>query len=422
MVPKYTALIIFGVAYVLFIALPQRRVYVAAGASLLMIICGVISTWHALAAINWNVIGIFVGNLIVADILVESRAPAYLAELIAQRSRNTAWAVLLICVLTGFVSAFVDNVATVLLVAPVALSLARKLNLNPKKMLVGIAVSSNLQGAATLIGDTPSMLLATTAGMDFMDFFFWHGRPGIFFAVQFGALASFFVLYCVFRPLTAKTDLPITESVRSWFPAGLLGALIVTLALVSLIPNRPSYTAGAICMLAGGIAILWEKLVNKGSIIEGLRSLDYETMFFLMGIFVLVGSVSKTGWIEQFAHLLSDMVGMNVLAGYVLLISVAVLLSAVVDNIPFLAAMLPVVADMCSAMHINPTLYYFGLLIGASLGGNVTPIGASANIVVCGLLKKEGYPVRFGEFMAIGVPFTLAATLAASLLVWWLWR
>jgi len=419
---KYTALIIFGVAYVLFVALPQRRVFVAAAASLLMLLCGVISPWHALTAINWNVIGIFVGNLIVADILVESRAPAYLAELIVQRSRNTAWAVLLICVLTGFVSAFVDNVATVLLVAPVAISLARKLNLNPKKILIGIAISSNLQGAATLIGDTPSMLLATTAGMDFMDFFFWHGKPGIFFAVQFGALASFVVLFFVFRPLTDKTDLGITETVRSWFPACLLGALIITLALVSLIPSRPSYTAGALCMLAGVIAIVWEKFVNKGSIIDGLRSLDYETTFFLIGIFVLVGSVTKTGWIEQFAQLLSDMVGTNVLAGYVLLITVAVALSAVVDNIPFLAAMLPVVAGMCGAMHINPTLYYFGLLIGASLGGNVTPIGASANIVACGLLKKEGYPVRFGEFMSIGVPFTLAATLAASLFVWWLWR
>mgnify|MGYP000957151697 CR=1 FL=1 len=197
---------------------------------------------------------------------------------------------------------------------------------------------------------------------------------------------------------------------------------VTALALTSLIPGRPPYTAGLICMLAGCVAIAWEKLINKGSIVEGLRSLDYETTFFLMGIFILVGSINATGWIEQFADVLSKTVGTNVLAGYILLIAVAVALSAVVDNIPFLAAMLPVVADMCGQMQINPSLYYFGLLIGASLGGNVTPIGASANIVACGLLRKEGYPVRFGEFMAIGVPFTLAATVAASLLVWWIWR
>lgn len=420
--PKYLALFIFAAAYVLFVLLPQHRVYVATAASLAMLLCRVISPWQALTSINWNVIGIFVGNLIVADILVESRAPAYLAEVIVQRSRNTAWAILFICTLTGFVSAFVDNVATVLLVAPVALSIAHKLNLNPKRMLIGIAISSNLQGAATLIGDTPSMLLANAAGMDFVDFFVWHGKPSIFFAVQLGALASFIVLYAFLRHLTTKTDIGITETVHSWFPTILLSCLIVTLALASLFPNRPPYTAGLICMIAGGIAILWEKLVNKGSIIEGLRSLDYETTFFLMGIFILVGSVSATGWIEKFAHTLSDLIGTNVLVGYVLLIAVAVALSAVVDNIPFLAAMLPVVSNLCSAMHITPTLYYFGLLIGASLGGNITPIGASANIVACGLLKKEGHPVRFGEFMFMGVPFTLAATITAACFIWWLWR
>ncbi|MCX7847479.1 MAG: SLC13 family permease [bacterium] len=420
--PQYLALFIFAAAYVLFVILAQHRVYVAAAASIAILACGVLTLPQAVASINWNVIGIFVGNLIVADILVESRAPAYFAEVIVQRAPNTAWAILFICTLTGFVSAFVDNVATVLLVAPVALSVAHKLALNPKKILIGIAISSNLQGAATLIGDTPSMLLATAAGMDFVDFFFWHGKPGIFFAVQCGAAASFFVLYLVFRSLTTTTDIGVTEKVRSWFPTILLSVLVSTLALVSLIPSRPSYTAGLICMLAGFVAILWEKFVNKGSIIDGLRSLDYETTFFLMGIFILVGSVSATGWIERFANLLAKLVGTNVLAGYILLISVAVILSAIVDNIPFLAAMLPVVTDLCHAMHINPTLYYFGLLIGASLGGNITPIGASANIVACGLLKKEGYPVRFSEFMAIGLPFTLTATTAAALFIWWVWR
>jgi Na+/H+ antiporter NhaD/arsenite permease-like protein len=179
--------------------------------------------------------------------------------------------------------------------------------------------------------------------------------------------------------------------------------------------------AGIICVIFGIISLFWEKFIYKNSVMEGIKSLDWETTFFLVGIFILVGSVTLTGWIEVIADSLSRLVGSNIFLGYTLLVFLSVLLSAFIDNVPFLAAMLPVAMSMSDKLHLNPSLFLFGLLIGTSLGGNITPIGASANIVVCGLLKKEGYEVKFKDFVKIGLPFTLAAVSVAYLFIWFIW-
>ncbi len=419
---RVISLLIFIIAYISFIFFPKKRTHIAVLGAIFLILSRVISFKEAFLSINWNVMGIFVGTLIVADIFMESRVPAYIAEIIVDRARNTAWAILSICVLTGFISAFVENVATVLIVAPIALSLAKKLKINPINMMIAIAVSSNLQGTATLIGDPPSMLLGGFARMNFGDFFFYKGRPSVFFAVELGALASFFVLYFIFRKHKEKTELLAVEKVKSWVPTGILVTLIISLALSSFFDTEFSYMAGMLCMVFGIVSMLWEKFVNKGSILEGIKSLDWETTFFLMGIFVLVGSIVLTGWIEVISGFLSGLVGGNIFLGYTLLVFISVFLSAFIDNVPFLAAMLPVAMSMSDKLQINPSLFLFGLLIGASLGGNITPIGASANIVACGLLKKEGYEVKFKDFVKIGLPFTLVAVTAAYLFIWFVWK
>ncbi len=419
---KITAGIIFVCAYALFVILPKRRTYTAVSGAILLVLLGVLSIVDAFKAIHWNVMGIFVGTLVVADLFMESRVPAYLAEVIVDRARNTAWAILLICMMTGFISAFVENVATVLIVAPIAFALARKLQISPVKMMIAIAISSNLQGTATLIGDPPSMLLAGHTKMNFLDFFVYKGRPGIFFAVQVGAIASFVVLYFLFSKQKEKRQLVRIEKVSTWIPTIILVVLIVALAVSSFYDTGFNYMAGVMCVIAAVICILFKALFKAGKpIAEGLKSLDWDTAFFLMGVFILVGSLTNTGWVKTSADFLSGLVGSNIFMGYTLLVFVAVFLSAFIDNVPFLAAMLPVAGQMAVNLNVNPSLFYFGLLIGASLGGNVTPIGASANIVACGLLKKSGHNVRFGEFMKIGLPFTLAAVTAAYLFVWFIW-
>lgn len=419
--PKIISLLVFITSYLLFIFLPKKRTHIAVLGAILLILSRVISFKDAFSSINWNVMGIFVGTLIIANIFMESRVPAYLAEVIVDRAKSTAWAILSVCLLTGFISAFVENVATVLIVAPIALSLAKKLKINPVNMMIAIAISSNLQGTATLIGDPPSMLLGGFARMNFGDFFFYKGRPSIFFAVELGALISFMVLYLFFRGHKEKVQLLPIEKVKSWVPTAILVSLIFALAISSFLDTGFTYIAGTLCMIFGVISILWEKFVNKSPILDGIKSLDWETTFFLMGIFILVGSITLTGWIEIISDTLSHRVGGNIFMGYTLLVFISVFLSAFIDNVPFLAAMLPVALSMSNKLAINPSLFLFGLLIGASLGGNITPIGASANIVACGLLKKEGYEVRFKDFVKIGLPFTLVAVSAAYLFVWVIW-
>ncbi len=421
MEPKIIALLIFIISYALFVILPQRRTIVALVGSLLLVLTQAISFKDAFLAVNWNVMGIFVGTLIIADVFMQSRVPAYIAEIIVDKATNTTWSILLICLLTGIISAFVENVATVLIVAPIALALAKKLKINPTKMMISIAVSSNLQGTATLIGDPPSMLLGGFAKMNFGDFFFYKGRPSIFFAVELGALVSFIVLYFIFSKHREKAQLIPVEKVKSWVPTVLLLSLIIFLALSSFFDTGFNYMAGQICMIFGIIALLWEKFVNKRSIVAGMKGLDWDTTFFLMGIFIIVGGLSLTGWIEVLANYLAGLVGGNIFLGYTAIVFLSVILSAFIDNVPFLAAMLPVAMIMSSKLQVSPSLFLFGLLIGASLGGNITPIGASANIVACGLLKKEGYPVKFNDFMKIGIPFTLAAVTAAYLFFWFIW-
>jgi Na+/H+ antiporter NhaD/arsenite permease-like protein len=420
--PAFISITLFLLAYLLFIAFPAKRTWVAITAAVLIVLTKVISPQEAFLAINWNVMGIFVGTLVIADSFMESRVPAYIAEHIVNHSKNTAWAILSICILSGFISAFVENVATVLIIAPIALSLSRKLKINPTNMLIAIAISSNLQGTATLIGDPPSMLLGGFAKMNFMDFFFYKGKLSIFFAVQIGALVSFVVLYFIFKRHTEKPEVVREEKVLSWVPTIILVALIVALAMSSFFDVGFSSLAGKLCMGFAFFSLFWERWTNQKPIRKSIRSLDWDTTFFLMGIFVIVGSITSTGWIEKIAGSLSGAVGTNIFAGYTLLVFLAVFLSAFIDNVPFLVAMLPVAISLSDKLHVSPSLFLFGLLIGASLGGNITPIGASANIVACGLLKKEGHPVKFGHFVKIGLPFTLAAVTAAYLFVWFVWK
>ncbi|MDD5561536.1 MAG: SLC13 family permease [Candidatus Omnitrophica bacterium] len=421
MEPKITALVIFILSYSLFVVFPQKRAIVALAGSALLVLAQAISFRDAFWAVNWNVMGIFVGTLAIADVFMQSRVPAYIAEIIVDKAKSTVWAILSICILTGFISAFVENVATVLIVAPIALALAKKLKINPTNMMIAIAVSSNLQGAATLIGDPPSMLLGGFAKMNFGDFFFYKGKPSIFFAVELGALVSFCVLYFIFSKHKEKVQLIPVEKVRSWVPTLLLVSLIILLAVSSFFDTGFNYLAGQICVAFGLISLLWERLVNKRSLAEGMKGLDWDTTFFLMGIFIIVGAISLTGWIEVLANYLSAVIGGNIFLGYTAIVFISVVLSAFVDNVPFLAAMLPVAMIMSNKLGISPPLFLFGLLIGASIGGNITPIGASANIVACGLLKKEGYAVKFGDFMKIGIPFTFAAVAASYLFVWFVW-
>ncbi len=273
-----------------------------------------------------------------------------------------------------------------------------------------------------MIGDPPSMILAGYLKMGFWDFFIFQGKLGIFFAVQLGMIASLIVLWILYRRHHEKTNLIFQEKAKSWVPAYLLGALIVGLSFASVVDPDFSWFAGVYTLVLSVIALAWFRLYAKwGSTRKLIKALDWDTTFFLIGVFVLVGGLSDSGWMNRLAVVISESVGNSPFMAFSLIVFVAVAVSAFVDNVPFLLVMIPVVQSVSDTIQVPLPLLMFGLLIGACLGGNLSPIGASANIVTLGILKKRGYPVTFRTFMGIGVPFTISAVLAASLFVWWLW-
>jgi Na+/H+ antiporter NhaD/arsenite permease-like protein len=309
------------------------------------------------------------------------------------------------------------------MVAPVALTISKKLKISPVPSIIAIAIASNLQGAATLVGDTTSILLGGYAGLDFLDFFTYRGRPGMFWVVEISAIVATIVLLVVFRKDNQKITLKDRTAVSDYFPTYMLVGTIVLLIRASFLPEKPSITNGLICMSIFVVSMIREIIKKKGFDIakESLKSIDYFTLCLLAGLFIVIAGITKAGVVDAIAQLFVKVSGNNLFLMYSLIVWASVLLSAFIDNIPYIATMLPVVSGIASILGVDPTLLYFGLLSGATLGGNLTPIGASANIAGLGILRKEGYEVSVGQFMKISVPFTLSAVITGYLLVWFIW-
>jgi Na+/H+ antiporter NhaD/arsenite permease-like protein len=368
---------------------------------------------------------IYVGCLAVADLFIYSKVPSRIADEIVDRSPSTPLAIVSILIMTGLISAFVENVATVLVMAPIAFALSKKLDMNPSYFLMGLAVMANLEGTATLVGDPPSMIFASFAKYGFNDFFFFEGKPSIFFAVQAGLLVGSLYFFLFFaRVGTHKLDLE-RAPILSWVPTILLVLMIVGLAAASFLHAGISFLSGSIVMVLGIVGVLWYRFVRKESTketIDLIKRLDWETILFLVGIFIVVGALSAVGLLEDFSAFLGTVVGDNVLLGFVLIVGISTLISGFVDNVPYIIIMLPVAAKLTAGLGLAPELYMFGLLIGSCLGGNLTPFGASANVVSVGMLKKQGFQTSFLDWVKICVPFTLLTTTASAAVIWLVWR
>ena len=418
------AIILFSLTYVLMLVLSKYRPYIALASALVFIVTGMLPLAEIWGAIDLNVLLMIAGTMGLVALFIESRMPELLADLIMEKVPNVQWAAVSLGLFAGVISAFVDNVATVLMVAPVALEICKKLKTNPVPFLIGIAVSSNLQGAATLVGDTTAIMLGSALDMSFMDFFWYKGKPSIFFAVELGAVLSALILYIIFRKEKAPIPKASTRTeVKDYVPTILLGGAIVLLILASFIPNKPDTTNGLICCTLMVVGIVYNFLRKKdvSAIVEPLKAIDFETIGLLVGLFLMIGGISAQGVIDAAAGLLAKAGGGNVFFLYTVIVWASVLISAFIDNIPYVATMIPVIAGLASALGIDPTPLYFGLLSGATLGGNCTPIGASANITGIGILRKNGYEVKNSDFFKIGIPFTLAAIIPAYIYIWLLY-
>ncbi len=420
---KYIAIGIFLIMYILMIVLPKRRAVVALSAAALMVIAQVLPLGSILPSIDWNVLMMIFGTMVIVDYFIESKMPNRIAEALLRLSPNVMWVTIIMSLFSGIISAFIDNVATVLMVAPVGLAICKKLKINPVPMIISIAVSSNLQGAATLVGDTTSIMLAAADNMNFNDFFWMNGRLGMFFAVELGAVLTIPIMMFLFKSNRQPVNSNEHTQVTDYVPTITMLGHVVLLIIASFIPDTPSITNGVICMACGILTIVWELIKQRSAkgMIHSLKAMDYDTMLLLVGLFIVIASIREAGIIEDLAGLIASVGGNNKFVMFTIVVWGSVLISAFIDNIPYVATMLPLLTSVAAAMNVEPHFLFFGLLVGATLGGNLTPIGASANIAGVGMLRKEGYEVSFADFMKIGVPFTLTAVISGYLFVWFIW-
>ncbi len=421
---KLFAIILFVAMYVLLVALPKFRPVVALAAAAIYVVSGVLPVDKVLTSIDWNVLMMLFGTMVIVDYFIESKMPNLIAEWLLRLAPNVLWVTVLMSLFSGIISAFIDNVATVLMVAPVGLAICKKLKISPVMMILSIAVSSNLQGAATLVGDTTSIMLGGAAGMNFNDFFWMHGRPGMFFATELGALLTIPIILFLFR----KDKAPVTSDehtkVTDYIPTITMLGHVVLLIIASFIPDTPSITNGVICMVCGILTVIIELFLSKSkeSMIHALKAMDYATCALLTGLFIVIAAITEIGLVQDLADFIANAGGSNMFLLFTIVVWGSVIISAFIDNIPYVATMLPILGTVAADMNVEPYFLFFGLLVGATLGGNITPIGASANIAGVGMLRKEGYEVRFRDFFKIGIPFTLAAVLGGYLFVWIFWH
>lgn len=415
---------IFVATYMSILIFPKTRAFIALGSGVLFVLLGILPASKVLGAVDWNVILMIAGIMGIVHLFIRSGMPSLMADRLIRHMPDVRWVIVSLTLFAGIISAFMDNIATVLMVAPVALVICKMLDISPVTSILAISVSSNLQGAATLVGDTTSILLGGAAKKEFLDFFFYQGRPGMFFVVQAGAALSALVLFYRLRNHRQSVKVESKAVVSDFFPTFILLGTVALLILASFIPGRPPVTNGLICMmmLIAGTIQQVIRTRKPGQVLAGLAmEIDYSTLMLLAGLFVVIAGIVEAGVVSDVSQAFVRLSGGNLFAIYSLIVWASVLFSAFIDNIPYVAAMLPVASGIAVQMNIDPTVLYFGLLAGATLGGNLSPIGASANITALGILRKNGYEVKAREFMHISVPLTLAAVLTGYALIWLFW-
>ena len=402
------AIIIFTVVYILIATDRINRVVAALGGAGLILAVGVVNADDVFfskdTGIDWNVIFLLFGMMVIVGVLRQTGVFEYVAIWAAKRARGRPYRVMvLLCLITAVASAGLDNVTTVLLVAPVTLLVCEQIGVRPVPFLIAEALASNIGGTATLVGDPPNLIVASRSGLGFNDFLVNLGPVVVVMLVAFVGLAR--VLFrkdFIADPEQVDKVMQLDEREAIEDPA-LLWRSLVVLALVlaaftlhGVLHLEPSIVA----MLGAGVLVVISRLRPESYLAE----VEWATLLFFAGLFILVGSLVKTGVIGHFANAVGGVTGDSVPATMMLILWGSAALSAIVDNIPFVATMSPVVDQLVRGDGPlgGQNGLWWALVLGADLGGNATAIGASANVVVTGIAKRSGHPISFWEFTKYG--------------------
>jgi Na+/H+ antiporter NhaD/arsenite permease-like protein len=409
---------VFLIAYALIATERFDRTLIALLAGLSLVAVGIIDQDEAFGAVDWNVIFLLAGMMVIAGALRQTGFFRWLGVRSAQLSRgNPVRLLIALSLVTAFLSAFIDNVTTVVLLTPVVLSISRTLGISPMPYLISIILASNIGGTATLIGDPPNILIGSASGLDFMAFLV-NLTPVIL--VVFGVFALTMVL--LFRGQLQVPDAhreAVLEAAHEEIitDRGLLIRTLVILGLVivGFLAHGLLGLEVATIALLGATALL---LLSGLDANEALRGVEWVTLFFFVGLFILVEAVVRTGIVDGIANAILEATGGDPGATSMALLWFSAGASAIIDNIPYTATAIPIVDQLIAAGLPSDALWW-SLALGACLGGNLTIVGASANVVVANLAERGGHPIRFWQFLRYGAVVTISSMVISSAYVWW---
>ena len=417
------AVAVFAVAYTLIATEKIHRVTAALGGAVVMLLIGATDAEHAFfsdeAGIDWNVIFLLLGMMLIVAVVKQTGAFEYLAIWAIKRARGRPFRVMVVLVLvTAFISAGLDNVTTVLLVAPVTFLVCERLAVPVAPFLIAEALASNIGGTATLVGDPPNIIIASRGGLSYNDFLV-HLAPFIVVAlgVFVGLCRVLFRSAFRYDPQRAAqiADLREGDALRD---RRLLVVSLAVLALVTVafVLHTVLHLEPAVVAIVGGLLLL---VLSRLDANEVVKDVEWPTLAFFAGLFVMVGALVNTGVIEELSRAAVEATEGRLLVATMVLLWGSAALSAIVDNIPYVATMSPIVAEMVNADGTSQSqVLWWALALGADLGGNATAIGASANVVVLGIAERAGQKISFWEFTKYGLVVTLVTIALATPYLW----
>ncbi len=401
--------ILFLVVYAFIISEKIHRTIIALFGAVLLIMLGVVSQHEAIQYIDFNTIGLLFGMMVIVGITRKSGVFEYVAIKAAHSTGGDPVKIMIaLSIVTAVASAFLDNVTTVLLVVPVTISICAVLEVNPVPIFVAEILSSNIGGTATLIGDPPNIMIGSAAGLGFMDFI-KNLSP---------VIVVIFIVTVIILKFIYKNKLQTSEEnkaiLMSMNPDDAIKDLVllkksltvIAIVIVGFISHQYLGLESATIAMAGAALLM---LITREDPEEALVTVEWATLFFFIGLFILVGGLEKVGIIEGMAREAVKLTQGNVALSTILIIWFSAIASAFIDNIPFVATFIPLIKEMGQIGHMNIAPLWWALSLGACLGGNGTIIGASANVIVSGIAAREGHPMTFVHYMKIAFPLMLVS-------------
>ena len=406
---------IFMATYVFIILEKFDRTIVACLGAFLMILLNIINQGFAIREIDFNTLGLLIGMMILVMITKRSGIFEYIAiKLVKIAKGNPVKIIVLLSFATGVMSALLDNVTTILLIIPITLSIADDLNINPIPFMITEVFASNVGGTATLIGDPPNIIIGSAVGLTFSDFIV---NNGLFVLITLLVVIGLFTI-------KYRKELRTTDELRAKIiqknenelikDKKLLRKCLIVLLFVLiafLFHGELGYESATIAMF-GAIVLL---LVSKIEVEEILGEVEWKTIFFFIGLFILVGGLKSTGAIDKLAEFVLDLTGSNLVLTSMSVLWVSAVASAFIDNIPFVTTMIPLIIHMGAISEMNLVPLWWALSLGACLGGNGTIVGASANVIAVGISEKQGYKITFGKFFKEAFPVMLLTIVMSTI-------